>query len=344
MEDRNLVPEAQGKSEAVGFADPSPYPLPQGEGKQQQGLGDASAPGEQRQVLGDASAPGEQLQVLDAPVVSQDQGNQQKTAAVPQIWQQVSGLRPETEAGMTRSERRLAIRKLFREFERRAREALSEHEKDEEAGERTYLWTPLESICFELGIARRKLSALTKELTGMSAQEVIDRVRAESLREKIATQLKPNAELEFLRFFEAEEKSYRRRATPREFENWEIKNRPDLFQKEKDSARAKAEAGMRNEPDCGWAKTASDLMAWVWDRRRSQPAIAWATSSGAAARQQFARELGFSTYQRLYRACLLSCGKSPMEVEHAVVLQRLEELEREHAPRRDEIRTEMLKN
>jgi hypothetical protein len=106
-------------------------------------------------------------------------------------WQKISGLTPEAEAKMSRSERRLALRKLFRHYEGLVREALAEHEAEtaEEKSERTFLWDPLMEICVALGIARRKLSALTKELTGMAAHEVVDKVRAEALHEKMEAKL-----------------------------------------------------------------------------------------------------------------------------------------------------------
>ncbi|MCY3021903.1 MAG: hypothetical protein NTW87_23070 [Planctomycetota bacterium] len=105
------------------------------------------------------------------------------------VWQRISGLQPETEGTMTRSERRHALRKLFKHYERLVREALAEHEADPEKEERTFLWDPVAMICGELGIARRKLSALTKELTGMAAHEVVDKIRAEAIEAKMETEL-----------------------------------------------------------------------------------------------------------------------------------------------------------
>ncbi|HEY3321017.1 MAG TPA: hypothetical protein VGP72_11175, partial [Planctomycetota bacterium] len=108
-------------------------------------------------------------------------------ATVP-VWQEISGLTVEAEGKMTRSERRYALRKLFRHYEKLVREALEEHEKDPEKEERTFLWDPVPMLCIELGISRRKLSALTRELTGMAAHEVVDRVRAE----KVVTRMEDN--------------------------------------------------------------------------------------------------------------------------------------------------------
>lgn len=104
-------------------------------------------------------------------------------------WQRISGLYPELEGKMTRQERREGLRKLFKEYERLAREALAEHASDPEKEERTFLWEPVAMICGELGIARRKLSALTKELTGMAAHEVVDKIRAEKIEEQMEAEL-----------------------------------------------------------------------------------------------------------------------------------------------------------
>lgn len=104
-------------------------------------------------------------------------------------WQEISGLTPEVEAKMTRQERRIAIRKLVRHVEKMGREILAEHASDPEKNERSYLWDPLATICFELGIARRKLSSYSKELTGMAAHEIIDKIRAEDVKAKMREDL-----------------------------------------------------------------------------------------------------------------------------------------------------------
>jgi len=104
-------------------------------------------------------------------------------------WQEISGLAPEAEAKMTRQERRVAIRKLVRHVEKMARETLLEHASDPEREERTHLWDPIDMICVELGIVRRKLSAYSKELTGMAAHEIVDKIRAESVKAKMREDL-----------------------------------------------------------------------------------------------------------------------------------------------------------
>ena len=264
-----------------------------------------------------------------------------KEARPLHAWQTISGLTPEGEGKMSRSERRFAIRKLFRDFERRAREALGEHEKDAEKEERTFLWTPLEAICIELGIARRKLSSLTKELTGMSAQETIDRIRAESVSAAVKAKLADNAREAYAGYFQIEEKEYRKGSVAPVWKNPAAVGEEQL-EKERQTARAFAEAGITIRPELGWAYCANKLLLRTWDERRSQPAISWSERKNAAARQQFARELGFSSYARLYRACLLSSGKSPMELEHAAAVELFDEVDAEYLPQRERVRAEVL--
>jgi hypothetical protein len=317
---------------ASGRTDPSPYPLPQGEGEQQQAAGELEA-----KVLAAGTPP---LQ----PAGRRRYGNGGATTAprvVPE-WQKISGLTPEGEAKFSRSERRFAIRKLFRDFERRAREALSEHAADAEKDERTFMWSPLEALCIELGIARRKLSALTRELTGMSAQETIDRIRAESVSANVKAKLAEKARATFEGYFQYEEKVYRAGCVPPVYKNYAAVPAATL-EKEKQRARAIAEAGFTNRPDHGWGICANKLLQRAWDERRSQPGISWSERKNLAARQQFARELGFSSYTRLYRACLLSSGKTPMELEHAAVVELFEALDGEYASKRDAVREEVLK-
>src|SRR5205085_2014266 len=147
------------------------------------------------------------------------------------------GLYPKQEATMTRRQRRESIRKLCKEYELRIRESLDEYEREqresiggpdtpvaeaedrsvpattaESAAERTFLWSPLDAICFELSIARRKLSSYTRELTGMSAQEVIDKIRAENIGRKLKDKLAARAREEYESHFGNAEKAYRKSA------------------------------------------------------------------------------------------------------------------------------------
>ena len=375
MESSSASTEIAARAEASGHGAPSPYPLPQGEGKQQQAPHDA---GKQQQ---DPHADGQQQQpphteAGGTPAPHSCVPAARRSAVLPE-WQKISGLTPVAEAAFSRSERRFAIRKLFKEFERRIREALSECEREEKeegnahrdgdarngggdggadnacAGhvldtknERTFLWSPLEGICAELGVARRKLSALTRELTGMAAQEVVDRIKAENVAARLKEKLAEKAKNEYASYFEQEEEDYRKRSKQNRFLEWEIrlnKVPPGELEAELKAVRARAEAGMNCEPRCGWTRAAGGLCSRMWNARRAAPGLAWSENQRHAARQQFARELGFSSYHRLYRACLLRYGKTLMELEHAAALELLGELDLEASGRREAVRGEVLK-
>ena len=96
------------------------------------------------------------------------------------LWQKLTGLTPDREAKMTPDERDAAIRLLVKDVDQRAR-AEFERGRTAPAGERTVFWEPLERICLQLQISRTKLSSYSRELTGMRAHEICDRIKAADL-------------------------------------------------------------------------------------------------------------------------------------------------------------------
>ena len=105
--------------------------------------------------------------------------HEQKTDNDKPLWQQISGIDPATEAKLDADARDEAIRKLVREVEARASVELERAETGKiPEGERTLYWDPLARICLQLEISRTKLSAYTRELTGMRAHEISDRIVA----------------------------------------------------------------------------------------------------------------------------------------------------------------------
>ncbi|HYG76259.1 MAG TPA: hypothetical protein VEK08_14740 [Planctomycetota bacterium] len=95
-------------------------------------------------------------------------------------WQQISGITPEREASMTDDERDAGVRALLKEVQRLARQEITRGEKAPK-GERTVYWEPLERVCRILGLSRTKLSSFSRELTGLRAHEITDRIKAETL-------------------------------------------------------------------------------------------------------------------------------------------------------------------
>ena len=95
------------------------------------------------------------------------------------LWQQISGIDPANELKMEADARDTAIRKLVQEVEQRAGVEIERAANGKvPAGERTAFWDPLTRICLQLGISRTKLSLYTRELTGMRAHEISDRILA----------------------------------------------------------------------------------------------------------------------------------------------------------------------
>jgi hypothetical protein len=104
------------------------------------------------------------------------------------LWQKLTGLTPDREQKMSADERDAAIRILVKDVDQRARVEF-ERGKAAPAGERTVFWEPLERICLQLQISRTKLSAYSRELTGMRAHEICDRIKAADLARAIQNYL-----------------------------------------------------------------------------------------------------------------------------------------------------------
>ena len=103
-------------------------------------------------------------------------------------WQKISGLNPATEQDLPLEQRDAGIRKLVAEVERLAQIEFDRGDKVP-AGERTLFWDPLARICALLSISRTKLSNYSRELTGMRAHEITDRLKAKSLPDQLRAYL-----------------------------------------------------------------------------------------------------------------------------------------------------------
>ena len=111
------------------------------------------------------------------------------TPAEPK-WRALSGLTIDAEKSLQGKDRRAAIRKLFAaaESEIRAEVQLAIDDADFKS-ERTYLWEPIPAVCRTLEISQSALSRFLKELTGMTATQLADKIRAEGLKEKLRAEL-----------------------------------------------------------------------------------------------------------------------------------------------------------
>jgi hypothetical protein len=94
------------------------------------------------------------------------------------LWQEISGIDPSTERGMSEDQRIEALHKLVVKLDQII---AAEHARKVPAGMRTIFWDPIERACGVLGISRTQLSRYSYEATGLRAHERSDMVKAERL-------------------------------------------------------------------------------------------------------------------------------------------------------------------
>ncbi|HYG77131.1 MAG TPA: hypothetical protein VEK08_19155 [Planctomycetota bacterium] len=146
------------------------------------------------------------------------------------------------------------------------------------SGRRSVQWTPIPAICVYLEISQRHLSALCKEINGLAIEQLVDRIKAESLRTSFKERLK-----EFvLKWF-----TFRR-------------------ERRRDAGGPSENARRDGDPS---ATTAQEIYTALKKSRRE----------GFFHRATWALELGFSSYQRLFRASLLEERRTPHELELAII-------------------------
>jgi hypothetical protein len=174
----------------------------------------------------------------------------------------------------------------------------SEEEIEAEVCEaRTFLWDPLRSVCFHFGIAQRKLSSYAKEVMGISAPELVDRVKAESVRGKMKAALK-----EFvLQHFNTKTRRHE-----------DTEGGKGLGSRVQGIANSTEEtAGVGGEGD-------EDEVQEVW------AALVKSRRAPKFHRTTWAMEFGFSSYPKFFRACLLCYGKTPHQIELEIIAELLE--------------------
>jgi hypothetical protein len=205
------------------------------------------------------------------------------------LWQQISGLYPQQEPGLHPQRRAAGIRALLKRAEHLIRWEIRKGETERAEGgrqkaeggveenfvgaesldhyvdstRRTAQWDPLRTVCLYLGIAQRKLSALSREISGLAATQLCDAIRAETLRKK-----------------------------------W--KKRLVLPETKK-----------------GEGGSLRDRAYEIWRALRAE------RQKTGSQRSSFAWEMGFSSYTRMFRACLVCFGLAPQEMEVELILESL---------------------
>ena len=218
-----------------------------------------------------------------------------KKAISPPKWLLISQLWPELV--MTSAERRARVRNLYKATVALIRRELARRDADPLKGERSIFWDPIADVCRELEIAPSKLSALCKEFSGHALSQVVDCVRVERVRKLMRAELK-----EFVRT---------------------LKNRPHPAAGVPASALSRGE---RATTQCATLETEKGV-------DESEPLDRWAVWKALKASRKWpdfsqniwANGLGFSTYRRLYRACVAVYGKTPHQIEMEMIEEFLKE-------------------
>ena len=175
-----------------------------------------------------------------------------------------------------------------RTAEQIAYEAEVEEEERQMCAVRTFLWDPLRTICAHLEIPQRRLSSFAKEVLGISAPELVDKIKAKSVRARMKEELK-----EFI-IQNSKCKMDEASGTPLT---------PDSLR------------SSRPSPHGGEGNAAEEILAALQKSRRAPRfhRTTWAIS------------YGFSSYQKFFRACLLCYGKTPHQLELELIEELLRE-------------------
>jgi len=214
----------------------------------------------------------------------------------PAAWQVVSGLYDGYENAPGRRDR---LRALWKATVLLIRQELKLHEQEvaegKNVGERSVFWDPVAEVCQRQGISQSKLSAFCRELTGSNLVQTIDNVKAESLRGKLRKEVR-----EFVRAHKADLKG--RIEKLGKAETWSKKD-----EREVDAL------GAINVTENGEVEGLDKWRVWkALKASRKYPEFCWDT---------WARELGFASYRRLYRACVCVYERTP----HQMILELIEE-------------------
>ncbi len=281
--------------------------------------------------------------------------------AAPQLapWQQISGITPENELTLPPRERRQALRKLIAKATDLAREELvegascplvgpegtatavgmtrAEETRGQDApstndyADATFLWDPMRSVCRQLGISHSKLSSLSKELTGMSAHEIADRIKVAGIKEKLRAPLIEFAanlwgtpghahfanidnyieeELKLDLCEDFSETSPLRRDNDKRSYDQKVKDRQTLekLAKKRDGLLINID----HSPYPG--RCCQEEIRWELFR-----ALKKSRREPDFDRNTWAMSLGFANYARFRRACLLEYNKTPHQLEMEIL-------------------------
>jgi hypothetical protein len=254
-------------------------------------------------------------------IVNIDKGGGGPGYSIP-FWQQITGLNAENEAGMNPNERAAGIALLIEKFEiliryelRSMAKRLDEQREHVMAQSRewtdrdadgnpvsrwarpTHLWDPVRTICVEFGIAPRRLSSFCREVTGMSIWQLVDVIRAETVRKKMKGAL-----LEFVRAWKG------------------ARALANLTPPPTPSRKGRGNNGDGQSAPSTEAEAEEIFAALKLSRRGPRfHRTSWAVS------------LGFSSYARMFQSLMLCYGKAPAQIEMELIEEILKEMSVENA-------------
>ena len=217
-------------------------------------------------------------------------------------WQKVSGMKPE-QTPVSRDELRVQERRLVKAAKILIRKHLRMYDSDPEKADRSPYWDPLDEVCEDLEMAKKALSKHCKHLTGLTAGQLCDAVRAEFVKGKIREGLRAKLQ----GFFESRERTAGQASsgTPVTAKRNGTKNVSSLHT-------------VQNKPD-RW-----EVWAYLKKQRRNPE---WTINT-------WALELGFSCYIRMYRGCVAAFWKTPRQIELELIDEWLRAAKDHQSPRR----------
>ena len=245
------------------------------------------------------------------------------TYGKPPMWQWLSGW--DKNAAYELPERRRRIRYLIEAVKNQIRAGLMLQERDrgtEFEEERTIYWEPIINVCEIFGISQSALSRFSVELTGLNLRGLVDFVRVESAVKRM-------------------------RAEAREFL---IQNAKCKMQNSKGSAGGQhglhGQDGRDNrQTDKKMFENAHSATLTTDDDElefhREETWALWkalreSRKAPVFCRNSWAQGYGFSSYQRMYRACKAKFGMTPQQmeityIEEAIRLSEINECKMKNA-------------
>ncbi len=223
----------------------------------------------------------------------------------PSRWLMISGLFPDVQ--FSEPERRKRLRALYKVVTLLSKRALAREAVDPNKHERSIYWDPVAEVCRELEIAQSKLSSLLKEFSGSSLTQTIDCVRAEQIQKVMRRKIRS-----FVRDFRTQCASLVR-------ENGEAVKCSDANSTPVPlTPNPSPPRGEGNRTLPSPARGEGDITRWdVWKALKASRKWPEFCSNS------WALEFGFSSYRRMYRACVAVWKQTPHQLEMALIAECL---------------------